>query len=80
MGNPDEDALKALRDGFESTDESYKRLCYKILRDYINDKVLETKLLQIKLESNDNLNERKEESYKKIIKIQEQYIEDLKNQ
>jgi len=73
MGNPDEDALKALRDGFESTDESYKRLCYKILRDYINDKVLETKLLQIKLE-------RKEESYKKIIKIQEQYIEDLKNQ
>ena len=73
MGNPDEDALKTLRDGFESTDESYKRLCYKILRDYINDKVLETKLLQIKLE-------RKEESYKKIIKIQEQYIEDLKNQ
>jgi hypothetical protein len=35
MGNPDEDALKALRDGFESKDESYKKLCYSIVRDYI---------------------------------------------
>ena len=66
MGNPDEDALKALRDGFESKDESYKKLCYSIVRDYIFDRKLEIQELNIRLESKEKQLEMKEEVIKEL--------------
>jgi hypothetical protein len=75
MGNADEDALKALQDGFDCRNESHKQIYYKIVRDYMFDKLSEIKLLKIKLKNDEESFKNKEESYNDYIESLEKQVE-----